>query len=185
MKTKLIAGLVILALVATATGVVVARNNFGMQSLTGTQSWFKGPGCMSQLTEEERQEIHQQMQAFRQNLAEQYGIDLTDEERQAIQEQMQEKRQEMHQQMQAFRQNLSEQYGIDLTEEERQAMHHQTQAFRQQLFEQYNITCPSGPQFVDEDGDGICDNPGPHMQGFRRGPGFFGGGLAPIPDLEE
>ena len=185
MKTKLIAGLVVLALVATAIGLVVARNNFGMQSPAGALQWSKGPDCMSHLTEEQRQAMHQQMQTFRQQLAEQYGIDLTDEERQAMQEQLQEKQQELHQEMQEFRQQLAEQYGIDLTDEERQAMQEQMHEFRQELFAQYNITCPSGPQFVDGDGNGVCDNLGTHMQGFRRGPGFFGGGIAIIPDLEE
>jgi len=190
MKTKLIAGLVVLALVATATGVVLARDNLGMQPPEGVESsmiahqWFKGPGCMSQLTEEQRQEVHQQMQEFRQQLDEQYGIDLTEEERQEMQEQIQGKQQELHQQMQEYRQELAEQYGVDLTEEERQEMQEQMQEFRQELFEQYNITCPSGLQFVDEDGDGICDNLGPHMRGFRGEPGF--GEFPPThPDLEE
>jgi hypothetical protein len=108
MKIKLIAGLVVLALVATATGAVLARENFGMQPSEGVGSpmmahqWSKGPGgCMNQLTEEQRQEMHQQMQEFRQQLAEQYGVDLADEERQ-----------EMHQQMQEFRQQLFAQYNI-------------------------------------------------------------------------
>jgi len=190
MKTKLIAGLVVLALVATATGAVLARDNFGMQTPEGVESpmiahqWSKGPGCMNQLTEEQRKEVHQQMQELRQQLAEQYGVDLTEEERQGMQEQLQEKQQEMHQEMQEFRRQLAEQYGVDLTEEERQGMQEQMQGFRQQLFAQYNITCPSGPQFVDEDGDGICDNLGPHMRGFRGEPGF--GVFPPThPDLEE
>jgi len=107
MKTKLIAGLVVLALVATATGVVLARDNLGMQPPEGVQlpeiahHWSKGPCGMNQLTEEQRQEVHQQMQEYRQELAEQYGVDLTEEERQEMQEQMRE-----------FRQELFEQYNI-------------------------------------------------------------------------
>ena len=107
MKTKLIAGLVVLALVATATGAVLARDNFGMQTPEGVESpmiahqWSKGPGCMNQLTEEQRKEVHQQMQELRQQLAEQYGVDLTEEERQGMQEQMQ-----------GFRQQLFAQYNI-------------------------------------------------------------------------
>ena len=84
-----------------------------------------------------------------------------------MREQLQEKHQVQHQEMHAFQQQLAEQYGVDLTEEERQEMREQMQEFRQQLFEQYDITCPCCPQFVDEDGDGICDNMGPHMRGFR------------------
>ncbi|MBN1761528.1 MAG: hypothetical protein JW878_00415 [Methanomicrobia archaeon] len=190
MKTKLIAGLVVLALVATATGAVLARDNSGMQppegveSLTGAHQWSRGPGCMNQLTEEQREEVQEQMQEFRQQLAEQYGVDMTDAEREEMREQLQEKQQEQHQEMQEFRQQLAEQYGIDMTDEEREEVQEQMQEFRQQLAEQYNITCPSGPQFVDEDGDGICENMGPHMRGFRGEPGF--GEFPPTPpDVAE
>jgi Spy/CpxP family protein refolding chaperone len=77
MKTKLIAGLVVLALVATAVGVISARNNFGAQL---PPQWTRGSGWMnqskynitspcgnmSQLTEEQRQEVRQKIQEFRQ-----------------------------------------------------------------------------------------------------------------------
>jgi len=66
MKTKLIAGILVLALVATAVGVVSARNNFSgtAQTASGEQSF--GQCWMNQLTEEQRQEMRQQMQEFKQ-----------------------------------------------------------------------------------------------------------------------
>ena len=113
MRTKLIAGMVVLALVATATIVVLARDNFGTQPPVGIQplkmahQGSRGPWCTNQLTDEEKQEIQQQLQEF-----------------------------------------------------------------WQQMRDQYNIMCPRGPRFVDEDGDGICDNKGAGRQGYRRGFGF-------------
>lgn len=82
MKTKLIAGLVVLALVATAVGVISARNNFGVQL---PHQWARGSCWMNQ--------------------------------------------------------------------------------------SKYNITCPSGPKFVDEDGNGINDTMSPHGWRYWRGPG--------------
>lgn len=75
MKRKLIAGILALALVATAVGVVSARNNYGAQATTtaGDERPF-GQCWMNQLTEEQRQELHQQMQEFRQELRAQYNI---------------------------------------------------------------------------------------------------------------
>jgi hypothetical protein len=57
--------------------------------------WSRGPCGMDQLTEKERQKIQRQMEEFRQELAEQYGIDLIGEEREEIRPQMQEFRQEL------------------------------------------------------------------------------------------
>ena len=184
MRTKVIAGVVVLALVATAIGAVSARNNLGMQPSTKAPQWSEGPCGMSKLTDEERQEIQQQMEEFRQELAEQYGIDLTDEERQEMQEQLREKQKELHQEMQDFRQELAEQYGIDLTDEERQEMQEQMQEFRQELFEQYGIASPAGSQFAGKGDHGPRGPIGRQMLGFQRGPGF---GECPSipPDLEE
>jgi hypothetical protein len=106
MKTKLIVGLVVLSLVATTTGVVLARDNSGMQPPEGMQ-----PPMMAQpegqcdemdlLTEEEREDIQQQMEEFRQELREQYGDNTTEEERE-----------EMAQEMQNFWEQLCDQYNI-------------------------------------------------------------------------
>jgi len=76
MKTKLIAGILVLALVATAVGVVSARNNFSgtAQTAAGDEQPF-GQCWMDQLTEEQRQEMRQQMQEFKQELHAQYNID--------------------------------------------------------------------------------------------------------------
>jgi DNA-binding transcriptional MerR regulator len=108
MKTKLIAGLVVLSLVATTTGVVLARDNLGMQPPEGmqppiiAQQWPEGQ-CdeMDLLMEEEREEIQQQMEEFRQELREQYSDNPTEEERE-----------EMAQEMQNFWEQLCDQYNI-------------------------------------------------------------------------
>ena len=107
MKTKVVAGILVLAVVAAAIGVVAARNNFGMQPPAMDHRWSGGSWWMNQLTKEERPEVRQQMQET-----------------------------------------------------------------KQQICDQYNITCPSGPRFVDEDGDGINDNMCPHGWRYWRGPGF-------------
>ena len=128
MKTKLVAGILVLAVVATSIGVVTARGYFGAsasaQASMAEGGWSGGPCGMGQLTEEEREEMQEQMQ-------------------------------EMHQQMQEY---------------------------RQELCAQYNLTCPMGPQFVDEDGDGICDRKGDFGQGFQRGHGFGWFAETPIPE---
>ena len=140
MKTKLIAGLVVLALVATAVGVISARNNFGVQL---PHQWTRGSGWMnqskynitcpcdpmSQLNEEQRQEVRQKIQEFRQG------------QRQEAQE------------------------------------------FMQQICDQYNITCPVGPLFAGEEGNGTRGRMGSWMQGFPRGLDFGKFPSTP-PDLE-
>ena len=108
----MVAGIVVLALVATSVGAVYAHRG-------GPPGAFwqpSGPCWMQQLTEEQREEAIQQMHAF-------------------VQEQRQE-----------------------------------AQAFRQQIRTQYNITGQDCPGFVDEDGDGICDNRS--IYGHWHGHGF-------------
>jgi len=159
MKTKLIAGLVVLALVATAVGAVSARNNLGMQSSMKAQQWSRGPCGMNLLTDEEKQEIQEKLQAFRQDLFEDYGIDLTEEQIDEIRQAMQEQRQEMQQQMQEYRQELLAEYGV---------------------------SCPGGPLGAGEEGTGPRGRMvGLRMHGFRGGPGFVGGFAAPTQDLVE
>jgi Skp family chaperone for outer membrane proteins len=186
MKTKLIAGLVVLALVATAVVAVSARNNLGMQSSMKAQQWSRGPCGMNELTDDEKQEIQEKLQAFRQDLFEDYGIDLTDEEQiDEIRQAMQERRQEMQQQMQEYRQEQFEQYGIDLTDEEREEIRQQMQEYRQELLSEYGVSCPSGPLGAGEEGTGPRGHMmGLRMHGFRGGPGF-GGFAAPTQDLVE
>ena len=115
MRAKLVAGVVMLALVTTSVGIVYAHRG----GSPGAFAWAPGPCCMQQLTEEQREGAIQQMQAF-----------------------LQKQRQE-------------------------------TQEFRQQIYAQYNITGQNYTGFVDEDGDGICDNMGiyghGHWYGHRHG----------------
>jgi Spy/CpxP family protein refolding chaperone len=146
MKTKLIAGLVVLALVATAVVAVSARNNLGMQSSMKAHQWSRGPCGMNALTDEESATIQQELQDYRQTLLTQYGITLTEEQIDELRQAMQEQRQEMQQQMQAFRQELFDQYDFPLTDEDRQEIQEQMQEQRQEmqqemqeLFDQYGI----------------------------------------------
>ena len=184
MKRKLIAGILALALIATAFAVVSAQITNDDAAPRGQGGWFGAHGGLGQLTDDERQEMQQQMQQFRQTLAEQYGIDLTDEEREEMQNRFQEKQQEQQQEMEQFRQELAEQYGVDLTDAEREEMQQKMQQFRQELAEQYGISCPAGPQFAGEGGFGPRGPMGREMQGFQHGPGF--GECPPTPpDLEE
>ncbi|MDI6886020.1 MAG: hypothetical protein QMD22_06705 [archaeon] len=149
----MIAGLVVLALVATAVGVISARNNLGVQPPMLAHQWSQGPCGMNQLTEEERQEVLQQMQEFKQQICDQYNITCPSGPMSHLTE---EERQEVRQKIQEFRQGQRQ----------------EAQEFKQQICDQYNITCPSDPKFVDEDGDGINDNMRPHGWRYWRGPGF-------------
>lgn len=133
-RTKIIAGLLLLALVVTATGVVFAQDHLGMQPPEGNRSpviaasqWPEGQ-CddMDRLTEEEREEIQQQM----------------------------------HERMQELR----EQYSGNLTEEEREAMDQELQSFWAQICEEYNISCPDGYRYWAAEGVGRNDTIGPERQ---------------------
>lgn len=74
MKTKVVTGILVLAVVAAAIGVVAARNNFGMQPPAMDHQWSSGSRWINQLTEEQRQEVIQQMQEFKQQTCDQYNI---------------------------------------------------------------------------------------------------------------
>jgi Spy/CpxP family protein refolding chaperone len=166
MKKKLIAGILALALVATAFAVVAAQSNS-----SGPRPG--GPGEMSQLTDEERDAIQQQLQEYEQELLAQHGITLTDEQMDALQQAMQEQMRESHQnqfgpynctltdeereaikeQMESQRverqqkmQALLAQYGINLTDEEWQGIQAQLQEHRQELLAAYGISCPAHRQ---------------------------------------
>lgn len=161
----MIAGILVLALVATAFTVVSAQTNSGDSAQMGQGRRFGGAWGMSQLTHEEREDIQQQLQEYRQGLLEQYGITLTDEEQEAIREQLQGKREEIKQEMQEFRQGLFDQYEMPLMGEERQAIREQMQEKRdemqqemQELFEQHGI------DLTDEERGEIRQQ----MQAFRQ-----------------
>ena len=164
MKTKVVTGILVLAVVAAAIGVVAARNNFGMQPPAMDHQWSSGSRWMNQLTEEQRQEVIQQMQEFKQQTCDQYNITCPSGPMSHLTE---EERQEVRQKIQEFRQGQRQ----------------EVQEFMQQIGDQYNITRPSGTKFVDEDGDGIRDNKGPHRGGHWCGYGSIW--LVPTPDLDE
>ncbi|HDS45957.1 MAG TPA: hypothetical protein ENN68_07715 [Methanomicrobia archaeon] len=142
MKRKLIAGILALALIATAFAMVSAQITNEDTALREKGGWFGGHCGLGQLTDEERQGMHQQMEQFRLQLAEQYGVTLTDEERQEMQNRLREKQQEQRQELQQFQQELAQQYGIALTDEERQELQQKMQQFRLELAEQYGIDLP-------------------------------------------
>ena len=117
MKTKVVTGILVLAVVAAAIGVVAARNNFGMQPPAMDHQWSSGSRWMNQLTEEQRQEVIQQMQEFKQQTCDQYNITcpsgpmshLTEEERQEVRQKIQEFRQGQRQEVQEFMQQIGDQ----------------------------------------------------------------------------
>jgi DNA-binding transcriptional MerR regulator len=137
MGTKIRAGLVVLALVATVMGVGLAQDlldeqpNEGMQPPEGmlpseinrsplmVPRWSEEPCEMDQLTEEQRAELQQQMQDFRQE--------------------------------------LHELYGDNLTKEGREAMDQELQTFWEQLCERYDISCPDGYRYWGMNGGGFND----------------------------
>jgi len=199
MKKKLIAGVLALALVATAFAVGTAQNTSSGPGPMGTGGSCSCPCNMSQLTDEQKQAIEDQLQDYEQNLLAEYGIILTDEQmdalQQAIQEQRQEsrqhqfgphnyaltdeERQELKEQMESQRearqqklQELLDQYGIDLTNEEWQEIREQLREYRQELLEEYGISCPCEPFGAGTQYQGQNGGIGQGMQGFRRGPGF-------------
>jgi len=96
MRTKLIAGILVLALVATSFGVITAKNPFSMQASAFNKSG--GSGWMDQLTEEEKAEVRQKMGEFKQK---QYNETL-------------EFKQKQKDDAEAFRQQICDQYNITL-----------------------------------------------------------------------
>jgi hypothetical protein len=142
MSTKIIAGLVLLAVVATATGVALARDDLGMQPSEDMQppDGNRSPMIAPQWSEGQC-ELDQ----------------LTDEEREAIQQQMQE-----------FLQELREQHSGNLTDEEREARDHELQNFWAQICDQYNISCPDGYRYWAAGGGGLNGTVGPARQMNER-----------------
>jgi hypothetical protein len=137
MRPKIIAGLLVLALVATAIGVVLAQDRLGQPpegigAPEGNRSpiiaprWSDEECEMDQLTEEEREEVKQQMQEFWQE--------------------------------------LRDQHSDNLTEEERKAMDQELQNFWAQICDQYNISCPIGYRYWAVEGGGINGSVGPERQ---------------------
>jgi hypothetical protein len=133
MKKKLIAGILALALVATAFAVGTAQTNSSGPAPMGTGGSCRDSCNMSQLTDEQKQAIEDQLQDYEQNLLAEYGIILTDEQmdalQQAIQEQMQESRQNRFGDPQ---QNQFGPHNCTMTDEEREAMKEQIESQREE-----------------------------------------------------
>jgi len=179
MKKKVIAGILALALVATACAVGTAETTSSGPAPLGIGGWFGGPCEMDQLTDEEREAIQQQLQEYEQELLAQHGIVLTDEQMDALEIAMQEQREAMREERERQReeqqhklQALLAQYGIDLTAEERQEIQAQLREYRQELFAEYGISCPGDSPGVGAGEQGQNGVRGRRMQGFGRGPGF-------------
>lgn len=173
------AGILALALVATAFAVVAAQTCSSGPAPRGTGGWLGGPGAMNPLTDEEKQELEDRIQEYEQELLAQHGIVLTDEQMDALEQAMQEQREAMREERERQReeqqhklQALLAEYGIDLTAEERQEIQAQLREYRQELFAEYGITCPGdspGAGAGEQEQRGVRCR---HMQGFGRGPGF-------------
>ena len=164
-KTKLIAGIVVLALVVTAFTVISAQTNSGDSAPMGQGGRFGGAWGMNQLTDEEREDIQQQLQDYRQDLLGQYGITLTEEQREAIRQAMQEQRQGMRQQMHEFRQGLFDHYEKPLTAEEREEIREQMQTQKEEMQQEMQELCEQyGIDLTDDEKEEIRQQ----MQAFRQ-----------------
>ena len=56
--------ILVLAVIVGSSGVISAQKHFGMQAPAEGHQWFGGAGWMSQLTEEQRDDVRQQMRMF-------------------------------------------------------------------------------------------------------------------------
>ena len=164
MRREIIGSILVLALVASAIGVVSAQKPFGTQASTMVHQWFGGPAWMSQLTEEQMDDVRQQMQNFQQQICDQYNLscpdgplsNLTDDERADVRQQIREFRQGQRNDSYEFQ----------------QAQKQDAEEFQQQICDQYNITCPIGKGFMYGDGYGFRGDKRSHKPG--HGPGFGG-----------
>ena len=148
MKREIIGIILVLAVIAGSIGVISAQKPFGMQAPAEGHQWFGGAGWMSQLTEEQRDDVGQQMLDFQQQICDQYNLsrpggqlsNLTDEGRADI-----------RQQMRMFQ----------------QGQRNDTRDFRQQICDQYNLSCPEGPlsNLTDDERADIRQQ----IQEFRQG----------------
>jgi hypothetical protein len=182
MRREIIGIILVLAVISGSIGVISAQKHFGMQAPAMGHQWFDGAGWMSQVTEEQRDDVRQQMQMFRQGqindtrdfrqqICDQYNLscpgdplsNLTEEERAEVQQQIQE-----------FRQGQ-----INDSQDFRESQKQDAEEFWQRIGDQYNITYPQynipdsiGPKFMYGDGYGFRGNKGSPKQGY--GPGFGG-----------
>ena len=169
MRTKLIAGILVLALVATSFGVITAKNPFSMQAPAFNKSG--GSGWMDQLTEEQQDDLWQQMKDFKQQICVQYNLtcpsdplnNLTEEEKAEVRQKMGEFKQKQYNETLEFKQKQKD----------------DAEAFRQQICDQYNITLPSAPQFRDKGDNATRDSKRSQKHGFWRGSGWFLSGSSP------
>jgi len=148
MRREIIGIILVLAVLAGSIGVISAQKLFGMQAPAEGHQRFGGAGWMSQLTEEQRDDVRQQMHEFQQQICDQYNLslpsgplsNLTDEERADV-----------RQQMRMFQ----------------RAQRNDTKEFRQQICDQHNLSCPEGPlsNLTDEERTEVQQQ----IQEFRQG----------------
>lgn len=164
MRREIIGSILVLALVASSIGLVSAQKPFGMQAPAMVHQWFGGSGWMNQLTEEQRDDVRQQMHEFQQQICDLYNLscpggplsNLTEEERADVRQQMGVFRQAQRNDSRGFQQSQKQ----------------EAEQFWQQICDQYNITYSIGPGFMYGDGYGFRGNKGSHKPG--HGPGFGG-----------
>jgi hypothetical protein len=153
--TKILGGLVVLALVATATEVVLvlAQENLGLRPSEGMQP-----------PEDNRSHL----------LAQPWFDEQCDD----LNNLPEEERAEIQRQMEEFREGLREQYGDNPSEEERAVMDQELQTFWEQLCEEYSISCPDGYRSWGADRGGFNGSVGPgqymskNSSEFRRRAGL-------------
>ena len=151
MRREIIGIILVLALIAGSIGVISAQKPFGMQALAMGHQWFGSAGWMSQLTEEQRDDVRQQMHDFQQQICDQYNLSSPGGQLSNLTE---DERADMRQQMRMFR----------------QGQRNDTRDFRQQICDHYNLSCPGGPlsNLTDEERAGVQQQIHEFRQGQRN-----------------
>jgi len=148
MRREIIGIILVMAVIAGSIGVISAQKHFGMQAPAEGHQRFGGAGWMSQLTEEQRDDVRQQMHDFQQQICDQYNLS---QPRGQLSNLTEDERADMRQQMRMFQRD------------QRNA----TRDFQQQICDQYNLSCPSGPlsNLTDEERTEVQQQ----IQEFRQG----------------
>ena len=148
MKREIIGIILVLAVIAGSIGVISAQKHFGMQAPAMGHQRFGGAGWMSQLTEEQMDDVRLQMQDFQQQICDQYNLSLPSGPLSNLTE---DERADVRQQMRMFQ----------------QGQRNDTRDFRQQICDQHNLSCPGGPlsNLTDEERAEVQQQ----IQEFRHG----------------
>ncbi|NAS88425.1 hypothetical protein C4E24_01605 [ANME-1 cluster archaeon AG-394-G21] len=195
MRREIIGSILVLAVIACSIGVISAQKPFGMQAPAEGHQRFGGAGWMNQLTEEQRDDVRQQMHEFQQQICDQYNLslpsgplsNLTDEERADVRQQMRMFQRGQRNDTKEFRQQICDQHNLscldgplsNLTDEERTEVQQQIHEFRQGQRNATQVFHQAQKQEAEEfwqqisDQYNITDSIGPRFM-YGDGHGFRG-----------